>query len=274
MRRKSRPAHVRGYGRIPDKPDRRDFKYEPLIPLAALPKKVDLRRLCPRPFDQASLSSCTANAVAAALMVDLRKQGREVTDLSRLFIYYLERVLEGTVKKDVGAQARDGLKVAAKLGICSEGHWRYIIQNLKKEPPAKAYLDAVNCRVASYRRLSQDLYQMKECLASGYPFIFGITIYASFEGNQAKHTGVVDLPARNEPVVGGHCVLAVGYEDNKERFIALNSWGPRWGHQGFFTIPYAYLTNPKLAGDFWMVTALAPIPISAARRDVASFKNA
>jgi C1A family cysteine protease len=228
VKRKSQPSHVRGYGRIPDTPDKRDFKYRPQIPLPALPKKVDLRRLCPRPFDQGKLGSCTANAVAAALMFDLRKQRRNVGELSRLFLYYHERVLEGTVKTDAGAQARDGMKVAAKLGVCSEGHWRYIVGNFRHEPPAKAYLDAVNCRVASYHRLSHDLYEMKECLASGYPFVFGITVYASFESKQALRTGVVDLPAPNEKAVGGHSILAVGYDDSKRRFIALNSWGASW----------------------------------------------
>ena len=250
------------YGRIPDKPDKRDFKYEAPRPLAPLPPRVDLRRLCPPPFNQGTFGSCTANAIAAALMVDLRKQMRPVETLSRLFIYYHERVIEGTVRSDAGAQARDGMKVVAKLGACTEGHWRYSGHNLKKEPPAKAYLNAVKCRIAAYHRISNDLVAMKACLASGYPFIFGFTVYASFEGKQVGRTGKVDMPAPNEPAVDSHSVLAVGYDDAQQRFIALNSWGARWGQRGYFTIPYDYLADPTLANDLWTArTILAPKPL-------------
>jgi C1A family cysteine protease len=256
LRRKS----VAWYGRIPDTPDKRDYKFEPPRLLAPLPPRVDLRRLCPPPFDQGNLGSCTANAVAAALMVDLRKQRRLMEPLSRLFIYYHERVLEGTVRSDAGAQARDGMKVVAKLGVCTEGHWRYTPRNFRKEPPAKAYLNAIDCRIAAYHRISYDLRAMKTCLASGYPFVFGFTVYDSFEGNEVARTGTVQLPKRHERTVGGHSVLAVGYDDALRRFTALNSWGAHWGRRGYFTIPYDYLTNPSLAGDFWTATTIVSQP--------------
>ena len=255
-----RPVHASG--RIPDAPDRRDFKYIPAAPLAALPPKVDLRRLCPTPFDQKNLGSCTANAIAAALMYDLRKQRRPVIRLSRLFIYYNERALEGTIHADAGAQTRDGLKVAAKLGVCSEAFWRYEVGKFRHEPPASAYFDAIKCRVAFYHRLNRDLPQMKACLASGYPFLTGVTLYESFDSKEVARTGVVNMPARNERSAGGHCVLTVGYDDAKGRFIVLNSWGDNWGQRGYFTLPYEYMLSPKLSGDFWMATALAPASLA------------
>jgi C1A family cysteine protease len=94
---------------------------------------------------------------------------------------------------------------------------------------------------------------MKSCLAAGFPFVFGFTVYESFESTEVEHTGVVPMPAPKEAVVGGHAVVAVGYKETDKRFIARNSWGTSWGQQGYFTIPYDYLTNSKLAGDMWTI---------------------
>jgi C1A family cysteine protease len=54
-------------------------------------------------------------------------------------------------------------------------------------------------------------------------------------------------------MLGGHAVLAVGYDDNAQRFIVRNSWGRRWGIAGYFTMPYAYLADDNLAADFWTI---------------------
>ena len=94
---------------------------------------------------------------------------------------------------------------------------------------------------------------MRACLAEGFPFVFGFTVYESFESQQVARTGIVSMPQRGERVVGGHAVVAVGYHDTEKRFIVRNSWGTGWGMKGYFTIPYDYLSNPNLAEDFWTV---------------------
>ena len=94
---------------------------------------------------------------------------------------------------------------------------------------------------------------MKACLASGYPFVFGFTVYESFEGDAVAKSGMVPMPADSETEVGGHAVMAVGYNDSIERFLVRNSWGPDWGVGGYFTIPYGYLTDSDLADDFWVI---------------------
>ena len=65
------------------------------------------------------------------------------------------------------------------------------------------------------------------------------------------------MPATNEQVLGGHAVMAVGYDDNSQRFMVRNSWGPGWGLGGYFTLPYAYLTDANLVDDFWTVRMVA-----------------
>ena len=117
----------------------------------------------------------------------------------------------------------------------------------------QGFTDGLKDRAVSYSRLVQTLSQMKGCLASGYPFVFGFTVYDSFEGDHVAKTGVVPMPGSGESVLGGHAVMAVGYDDNDQRFIVRNSWGTGWGMHGYFAMPYSYLTDRSLASDFWTI---------------------
>jgi len=265
------PGHIRinRYGWKPDLPDHRDFRYAtPPKTAAALPPKADLRPKCPPVYDQGQIGSCTANAIAGAIEFDQIKQGLSEFTPSRLFIYYNERVMEGTSPAvDSGAQIRDGIKSVATQGACKETTWPYSDKHgasdtcpscpYAKKPSAKAYTEAKQHTIKLYQRLDNSvLNTLKGCLASGYPFVFGFTVYESFESQQVAQTGIVPMPGNNEQVVGGHAVLAVGYDDSKQMFIVRNSWGPDWGIKGYFMIPYGYLTNTNLADDFWTVTSV------------------
>jgi C1A family cysteine protease len=250
------PRTVKYYGWIPDIPDHRDLLYAaPIVHLKALPLKVDLRPQCPKEiYDQGDLGSCTANAIAAAIEFDLMKEKvKDVFTPSRLFIYYNERVIEGTVDSDSGAMIRDGIKSVASQGAAHEQLWAYQIAQFADKPSPAAYDDALKHKVTLYQRLVQNLNQMKGCLASGYPFVFGFTVYDSFETDAVTQTGQVPMPGPNEQVLGGHAVLAVGYDDGQQRFIVRNSWGQDWGMAGYFTMPYAYLTDSSLSDDFWTI---------------------
>ena len=101
--------------------------------------------------------------------------------------------------------------------------------------------------------MNRDLAQMKGCLAAGYPFVFGFTVYDAFESGVVAKTGVLNMPTSAEQVVGGHAVLCVGYDDAAQRFIVRNSWGAKWGQKGYFTMPYAYMITRGLASDFWTI---------------------
>ena len=251
----AKPRSVRGYGWTPDLPDQRDRIYSaPQRVLGALPPSVDLRSACPPVVDQGELGSCTANAIAGALQFDQMKQKLDdVFPPSRLFIYYNERVIEHTVNEDAGAMIRDGIKSVAKDGAPHETLWPYIIAKFTTKPSAAAYKDALKHRAVLYQRLTQTLDQLKGCLAAGYPFVFGFSVYESFETQAVAKTGKVPMPKSKEKQLGGHAVLAVGYDDASKRFIVRNSWGTGWGLQGYFTMPYDYLTDGNLADDFWTI---------------------
>lgn len=241
------------YGWLPDLPDQRDYLYSALRAMpAALPSSTDLRPCCPAVEDQGNLGSCTANALAGALEFLELKDQVKYADLSRLFIYYNERVIEHSVPVDSGAPLRDGIKTLAKQGVCSESEWPYVISRFAVRPAARCYRDARKDLVTSYHRiLTVD--EMRACLAEGFPFVFGFTAYQGLESPDVAKTGVVDMPQPTERVVGGHAVVAVGYDDSQQRFIARNSWGPKWGMAGYFTMPYAYLADRNLSDDFWTI---------------------
>lgn len=242
------------YGWLPDLPDHRDLMYSAIAPqLRQLPAKVDLRSKCSPVENQGSLGSCTANALAGALEFLELQNGAIFVDLSRLFIYYNERVIEGTVKEDSGAFLRDGIKSLAKQGVCPEVEWPYKISSFKKKPTSKCYRDARKHQITSYHRIST-VQEMRTCLADGFPFVFGFTVYEAFESEEVSTTGVVNLPGPDERVVGGHAVMAVGYDNGEKRFIVRNSWNTDWGMKGYFTMPYDYLDPAKnLADDFWTI---------------------
>ena len=241
---------IRNYGWVPDRPDQRDYLYSAIRPIVRLPKKVDLREGCSKVEQQGRLGSCTAQALAGNLEFLDRKIDGEYADVSRLFIYYNERVLMDTVDYDSGASLRDGIKTLKNEGACAEKSWPYVVKKFDDKPPVKCYEEAKDHCIQSYHRI-HTIAEMLTCLAEGYPFVFGFTVYESFDTPKVKKTGVVDIPGEDEVAISGHAVMAVGYDQVSRRFLVRNSWGTSWGMAGYFTMPFGYLE--RLAGDFWTV---------------------
>jgi C1A family cysteine protease len=256
-KKSSRPRTTRRaygyYGWVPDLPDYRDVLFKAVRPLPPkLPDAVDLRPMCSTIEDQGALGSCTANALAGALEFLERKDGFPFVELSRLFIYYNERLIEKTVNSDSGAMLRDGIKSLAKEGVCPETDWPYIISQFTKKPTSSCYREAKDHQITSYQRILT-IDEMLACLAEGFPFVFGFTVYESFESTHVRKTGHVELPKNGERVLGGHAVLAIGYRLQEQRFTVRNSWGTGWGQKGYCTMPFEYLADRNLSDDFWVI---------------------
>jgi C1A family cysteine protease len=249
---------IKGYGWTPDLPDGRDLLYAaPPAPLDELPPRVDLRSKCPPVYNQGKLGSCTANAIGAALEFDqMKQQAKDVFTPSRLFIYYNERAMEGTVDSDSGAQIRDGVKSVHQLGACEESSWPYTISSFAEKPARPCYTEAKRYQAIQYMRVTPTLSQLKGCLAEGFPFVFGFSVYASFESTKVSRDGHAPMPRAGEELLGGHAVLGVGYDEQRQWFVCRNSWGPKWGMSGYFTLPYPYLVQPSLASDFWTIRSV------------------
>lgn len=247
------------YGWVKDEVDERDW-WHIFHERDQTPERVNLVEGCGAVLDQSKLGSCTANAISGAYEFDERKEGEtSVFTPSRLFIYYNERDLEGSIDTDSGASLRDGIKAIAKIGVCPEngavsaGAWPYDITKFKETPPKSCYQIAQYHRAVEYRRVTQTASQLKRCLANGFPFVFGFVVYESFESDEMKESGVMSMPEQDEKVLGGHAVMAIGYDDELDAFLVRNSWGDQWGQKGNFWMPYDYMLNPELASDFWTV---------------------
>lgn len=251
MKAPQKPSYSLGW--LPDLPDQRDIMYAaPLTTMLSLPTSIDLRSQCPPVYDQGHLGSCTANALSGAYEFDLKKEQKPDFMPSRLFIYYNERVLLNTVNSDSGAYIRDGIKTMNQQGVCPETDWAYDITKFAVKPPQKCYDEAKKCQIKSYQRLVNSLNQLKGCLADGFPFVFGFTVYESFMTDQMAKTGIMPMPQPGEKTEGGHAICAVGYDDSKNAFIIRNSWSANWGIKGYFYMPYAYITS-NLCNDFWTI---------------------
>jgi len=248
----------RKYGWKPDIPDVRDFAYKLLAPKVSLPKYVDLRPQFPPVVDQGQLGSCTGNSIAGAFHYGMLKQREIAFPPSRLFIYYNERVMENTVDQDAGAMIRDGIKTLNKTGVCSEMLWPYDVSKFTLQPGKEAFAEAEKHKALTYTRLNNSaINELKNCLANGLPFVFGFSVYESFESAKVAKNGKMPMPAKKEKMLGGHAVCCVGYDDTKKVFIVRNSWGTSWGDKGYFYMPYAYITDANLADDFWTINLIS-----------------
>jgi C1A family cysteine protease len=211
----------------------------------------------PPVYDQGLLGSCTANAIGGAFEFELLKQKEEDFMPSRLFIYYNERVIERSVEEDSGAQLRDGMKTLANQGVCPEPMWPYVLSQFATKPTPECYAEAKKHLGVTYMRVAQDVPEMRGCVAAGYPFIFGFTVYESFESDAVARTGTIPMPESEERTLGGHAMLVVGYDNPKRLFLVRNSWGAGWGKKGYGTMPYAYFTSTDLSADFWTLRAVS-----------------
>lgn len=224
---------------------------------AATPKEVNLAAYFPPVEDQESIGSCTANAGVGLLEYYERRAHGKFTDASRLFLYKVTRNLLGWTG-DTGAFLRTTMKAMALFGVLPEEQYPYVIARFDEEPTAFAYAYAKNFQSISYFRIDQGgmpattvLDEVKRFLAAGYPSMFGFTVY-----NYGNAVGEFEFPTANSEVLGGHAVVAVGYDDSRKigahqgALRIRNSWGAGWGEQGYGWIPYEYILKGQ-ADDFW-----------------------
>jgi hypothetical protein len=273
------PTQLRRYGWRPDSPDHRDLRFrlslagpplppsflERIFPCArrrpALPTYVDLTAkekasLWPAIFDQGVEGSCTAQSVVGMGSFLLAVEGEEVRDrvLSRQLLYGESR---GWAPVDDGATLRDSMKALARVGDCPEYLWPYE-KPWAVRPPPSVYAAAKRRADCVYARLST-VQDMRQCLADGFPFVGGFTVFEAFEGLNARNS-LLPLPTPGEEPLGGHAVCFVGYDDDAKAFRVRNSWGVDWGNVGYFWMPFSYAADRNLSDDFWTLRRIATVP--------------
>jgi C1A family cysteine protease len=238
--------HPGGYR---DVRDRRDRRFAPSI--KRLPPTADLSRFCGKVYDQYRTQSCSANALASALTLDANQRDEKLAPPSRLYIYYNARALTNTQTSDSGTTIRNAIKAFARQGACAEAQWPFRKRDITKRPVHACYRDA-NRLAVSYRRIAQEINDLRAALAQGHAFIFGIQAYAQ-PFTEAAKTARLGLPRKSDTLIGGHALIAVGYDSTKKSFLVRNSLGRTYARDGFFWIPDAYFTDADLTYDFWTV---------------------
>jgi hypothetical protein len=261
------PISQARFGWLPDRPDIRDYGFKAKLGeevLTEFPVRAIIEKFRDKipVVDQGNIGSCVGNSTAA-LMAFVRG----VVMRSRLQIYYEARRLQGWENEDTGAFNRDAMKVIATLGAGRESWWPYDPTKFTIDPLEKVDRDGLKRKIFSYYRL-EDGQAYRSCLAQGFPFIIGATLYTRFLGSGVAKHGIVNWPRRDERVEGGHSFVVYGYDDNfresewakqwmasvyipERAFICRNSWDKEWGRNGDFAIDADYLEHPWLADDAW-----------------------
>jgi C1A family cysteine protease len=240
------------------KEDPRDRIYKPKLIHWTKLDNIDLRPNCPPVRNQSHIGACTAFASTALFDFVRRKNNLVAWTPSPLFTYYATRLADNAVEEDNGASVRNALKSTVRDGVAMERTWPYIPSKFTERPTQEAWDNAEKHQTLEYLRLDDfDKSVWLNCLNDGYPFIFGLNLYSSFfDSVYTLLNGFMAEPDRdNEKLVGGHCMMAVGYlkdRNNKEYLIVQNSWGDSWGNRGFCYIPISYImTNDSF--DFWTI---------------------
>lgn len=247
----------RRYGYLADRPDWRDFgaRHIPagVVGAETAPSSVDMEPSCGPVRDQGDEGSCTAHAGVGMREFLARRYQQQSPILSPAFLYYQERLLDGTLDEgDCGSYGRTACQAMNKFGVCTLGDEAYVPGDFATAPTDAQLADAMTWKSGAYHRLAT-VADMKSCLASGYVFAIGFTVYQSFEALSA--TVPVYKPAKSdEQVLGGHEVLVIGYDDSRfdGSFKVRNSWGPSWADNGNFWIPYPVAADGDVLIDAWM----------------------
>ena len=241
------------------------FKSTPAPPattelVTSYPNIVDLTSGFPSVYDQGALGSCVSNGLSNAMRFCMIKDGASSVWIpSRLFIYYNGRVYENEpVSQDTGLSIGGAVLSVNQTRAVSEDLWPYIIADFTFQPPEALYLQAMQNTVFQYVAVPQTLDGIMQSLIAGYPVVIGIQVYQSFESQTVAETGIVPMPdVATESLLGGHCIILCGAKQDVGYFKCLNSWGASWGYNGFFFIPFNYILNPNLGGDYWSIRAFA-----------------
>lgn len=231
-----------------DKVDERDYTVSMAVSTnVAMPTRMTLKQFAPDIKQQGSIGSCGAHAYANAIELLYNKERNDKVATSELYFYYKVRELMGTVGKDSGIFLRDGAKCLNENGICLEQYWPYITSKYNEEPSWVADFCAKFIRTKGYYRCN-NVNDIKVALADGNPVVFGVWVDQAFCQDR---TGTPQVPIDQQHCIGGHAMLIVGYDDTKNAFEVLNSWGHGWGNAGYCWMPYTWIN--QLLIDAWVV---------------------
>jgi C1A family cysteine protease len=231
-----------------DEPDSRDRPLTrlPKVLKVVLPKKVDYTSKMSPVSDQGQEGTCVGFAVVDGMKEYQEKlEWKKLVQLSVRYLYAEARKLDRW-KSEEGTTVRSAMKALNKKGVPPQSCWKYKAQEPGKPCPNADEL-AKPYRIQSYAYLETPD-EMRESLFVNGPFVAGVFVFEK-AWNAAEKTGVIPMPEKDDPEVGGHAICVVGYDDKKKLFKFKNSWGKSWGKKGYGFLPYEYLAKHSM--DNW-----------------------
>jgi C1A family cysteine protease len=222
------------------------------------PGDVDLSAHC-FDMDQRALSSCVGNGTVESVEMLNDLAGYKFVPLSRLFIYDMCRIQEGQIDEhgnpnvDQGTHIRQAFNVLATLGVCDEYLWPYSEELVFKSPTFKAQRQATGHKIhAAYRIDSTGDARVADVIAAlraNHPVVFGTGVTQAFE--DISDATPIGQPGPNDKILGGHCMVIVGYVGGN--FKIKNSWGKGWAAGGFCFMKPDYIAWDQTT-DLWVPT--------------------
>lgn len=221
-----------------------DIDTEPLAqtfePGQAGADSIDLRDMFAPVRDQGTQGSCASFAVASVI----EAMRRDSTRRSPAFLYWNAREVAGNADSDCGASLYEIIRAASDKGACTEEKMPYNPDMYALAPSADASHDASLCKVIEAKTVIPRLKDIKSAIAQGFPVIVAARIFDSFSDTEkgfVRHPSAKDLAANDDSARHcNHALVVCGYSDKDRVFVVRNSWGTRFGDNGYCYIPYSY----------------------------------
>jgi len=208
-----------------------------------MPRMVDLSRYLPPVRSQRQIGSCSAWSTiyyGKTLQENMeRNWGADTEDHQFSPLYTYNQITGG---RNQGTAIIDHMNLVIEQGVATWSRFPYPY-NLNARPDRQAQQDAARYKAESARSLAQynhstgdwevDIQEIKTILAGGNVVIGGFDVYEDF---QSYSGGIYKNPRGR--VISGHAMCIVGYDDSKNAFKIVNSWGTDWGEDGFGWIDY------------------------------------
>lgn len=204
--------------------------------------------------DQAGCGSCVAFGVVGVLESMVRITAAEPSldvDLSEAFVYFCLGPDAGAgACPDGGWWPHEALSAMKARGVSDEANYPYT----DADQPCRRGSDYQTrlTRFTGFTRKTSTA-SMKKHLTTVGPMVACFTVYEDFF---YYYTGGVWRYRRSTAgeIVGGHCVMIVGYDDTSKCWIAKNSWGAGWGEKGYFRIGYG---SAGIDAEMWGITGVS-----------------
>ncbi len=239
---------------VADPPDIRDRYYEP----ALVQLKAELGNLVPElVLDQGTEGACTGFGLAAVINQLKHRGGAKDFRASPRMLYEMaKRHDEWPGEAYAGSSCRGAIRGWHNMGVCEADSWPYEANEDTGMLTIARAREARHNALGAYFRLRPVVSDYHAALNETGAIYVSARVHEGWSSPEARNAG--ELP-RIEPGLtptGGHAFAIVGYD--RHGFIVQNSWGPRWGRDGFAV--WLYEDWIETIMDGWAFRLALPTP--------------